>query len=87
MAAPVTDRVWDHSTADFDIFCTQGEVGFSDLINDNASIQRAIEIGTADVVRLFVEVRSKSGLVYGRAQTDALENVEHRQPFDILRLD
>lgn len=85
--APARDRVWEHSTDDFEIVCDLEDVGFSDLVNDNPRIQRAIEFGTADVVRLVVEVGPKGGLVYGMVQVDAIENVEHRGPTDVFQLD
>lgn len=80
------NRVWEHSTDQFEIICISEEAGFSDLVNDNPEIERAIDRGSADVVRLVAEVRSKDGLLLGRVSKDALENVEHREPFDVMKL-
>lgn len=81
------NRVWKYSTDQVEVTCISEEAGFSDLINDTPEIERAINRGSADVVRLVAEVRSKEGLLLGRASKDALEIVEHREPFDVMELD
>lgn len=83
----IQDRVWELSTDQFEIVCEREEVLFSDLISDNNPIERAVETGSADVVRLIAEVRSKGGVVLGRASKDALEILEGREPFDVFKLD
>lgn len=81
------DRVWAHSTDQFEIICFSEQVGSSDLIHDNPSIEQAVDLGSADVVRLVAEVRSQGGSLLGSASKHAVEILEHREPFDIMRLD